>query len=356
MTPVSLPIPSKQNRALSQQLTELIKRQSLPISFSSFMELALYEPNLGYYNRPNIDIGSEGDFITAPTLSPIFARCLAKAIQYPANILEIGAGTGQLAFDLLTDLFQSDTPPTHYFILEKSEQLKQKQQELLQQHPQGEVVTWLDDWPEPFEGTVIANEVLDAMPVHCFEVASLGFNERCVDWDGEQFIWRSVPAADDLLNALNQLNINFSEGYCSEINLNLSDWIKKLSGALQKGQILLIDYGNLRDVYYHPHHQEGTLRSFYQHRVHDNPLLWPGLQDITADVDFTAVAKIATSVGLSVVSLKTQANFLLDCGLAEMIQPLSEVDAQWRQSQALKKLLEPNEMGERIKVLELLKY
>lgn len=356
MNQVALPTPSNEHMSMSLQLVNLIKNEPMPLSFATFMELALYAPNLGYYNRADSHIGEKGDFITAPTLSPIFAQCLSRSIQHPRNLLEIGAGTGQLAFDLLSQLAQTENPPKQYLILEKSSQLRLKQQALLSKHPLSKIITWLDDWPSEFEGTIIANEVLDAMPVHLFEATESGFDELCINWDGEKLIWQSVPASNHLLKALHDLNIDFATGYRSEINLGLSTWLKDLSNTLKKGQVLLIDYGNPQNTYYHPHRHHGTLRCFYQHRIHEDPLLWPGLQDITADVDFTAVAKAAKSEGLEVASLKSQANFLLDSGLAQIIQPLSNPEEQWKQSQALKKLLEPNEMGERIKVLELLKH
>jgi SAM-dependent MidA family methyltransferase len=360
---------SNSSQPLSYPLATVIAEKIAntgPISFAEYMQLALYHPSLGYYNNGSQKFGEAGDFITAPEISPLFGQCIARRIiptlsSLPnANILEFGAGTGQLAVDILQALSAADALPSYYYILELSAELKNRQREkIAAQIPQlQQQVIWLDRLPADFQGVVIANEVLDAMPIHRFCFQKDLFWEYYVDYEQGNFQDKLMPATPSLLGALSnmQTQLNLAANYHSEINLLLPAWLASLADCVTQGEVLIIDYGFPRTEYYHPDRCMGTLMCHYQHQAHSNPYLWIGAQDITAHVDFTHVIESATAVGFELVSYTTQAKFLLECGLMELASDQqASVSENWRTSQAIKKLVLPSEMGELFKVMVLTK-
>ncbi len=368
--PTDLPVPSPEEQAHSQRLIEHIRQeiqQLGPISFARFMELALYQPGLGYYSAGLQKLGAQGDFITAPELSPLFALCLARQCEEVlrrlggGDILELGAGSGRLAADLLLALAASDTLPERYAILEISADLRERQQALLSQLPSRihDRIVWLDRIPEKrFQGLVLANEVLDVLPVQRFAKIDNKIIELYIDWQ-DGLVWREIPADDDLTAGILALEADLDaplpDGYTSEINRHLEAWLRGVSAPLVKGAALFIDYGYPRREFYHPQRHMGSLLCHYRHRVHDNPLIHAGLQDITASVDFTAVADAARACDLDVAGYSTQAHFLIACGLAEQLTSLGEQEPERAMllAQQVQRLTMPGEMGERFKVIAL---
>lgn len=353
------------DNALTEFIRQKINQAGGWISFAEFMNAALYHPTLGYYCRETMAFGHQGDFTTAPELSPLFAACFAKQCEQifhhleGGSILELGAGSGRFAHDILLALEKSGSLPRHYFIYEISPALRRKQAHLLETNiPQlAHQITWLDTLPAEFSGVIIANEVLDAMPVHCFRIEQEGACERGVSWEGGEFVWSSRVPDSELTEKLQTLP-SLEVGYESEINLELEAWVARLSNALTQGVILFSDYGYGHLEYYSPERSRGTLTCFHEHQRHDNPLIWPGRQDMTAHVDFTRVIESAFEQGCSLGGYTTQAGFLFSCGLKELAETAAQSltpTALFQQSQALKTLTLPTEMGERIKVMALVK-
>lgn len=324
------------------------------------MAEVLYAPGLGYYSAGSVKIASRdsqdhaglaGDFVTAPELSPAFGRTLAQQVAEVLSvcdrpsILEFGAGTGRLARDILLALKQLGHHPT-YEILELSADLKQRQQETLKAW--SKQVKWVDKPALEFEGVVLANEVLDAMPVHLvgFDYRGEVF-ERGVMWSEQGFEWQDRSAPQNMAEALNA-RMPVLPGYLTEINLAAEAWVLHLTKWLKKGVALLIDYGFNAREYYHPQRAQGTLMCHIQHRSHDNPFFAPGLQDITAHVDFSAMAKAAQKGGLDILGFTSQANFLLNSGLVQHMDSLARNDMR-----AIEKLVSEAEMGELFKVLAI---
>ncbi|MGH8369705.1 MAG: class I SAM-dependent methyltransferase, partial [Gammaproteobacteria bacterium] len=309
-----LPSPSTDALAHSERLRARIHAEIVSaggaIGFDRFMELALYAPGLGYYSAGARKFGAAGDFITAPELSPLFSRCLAQqageVLQAlgTGDILELGAGSGVMAADMLAELESSDRLPARYLILEVSADLRERQRETLQQRVPGLLgrVQWLDTLPESFTGLIVANEVLDALPVQRFRRDADGWSEYTVRLDGDAFVWNTRPPAPELRDALAALEASLPSplaiGYSSELCLRLPAFIRALAGTLERGAMLFVDYGYPRAAYYHPDRSMGTLMCHYRQRAHDDPFLYPGLQDITAHVDFTAVAEAGVAKGL----------------------------------------------------------
>lgn len=366
MHPLKLTEPDSTAQKHSQQLTQhiqqIISAAGGQIDFARFMELALYAPGLGYYSSGTHKLGRQGDFITAPEISPLFARCIARQCKEiltelkQANILEFGAGTGALAKDLLLELEKLNCLPDQYFILEISAELRERQLQLLQStcpHLIDRII-WLDHLPNEFSGIILANEVLDAFPTHCFRIEKDGIKERFVTWNQDHFAWRNSPAQDEVLKKLEKIVslYNLNEGYESEINLIQPAWINSIATILKQGVVLLFDYGYGQAEYYHSDRSQGTLQCYYQHTRHSDPLIYVGLQDMTAHVDFTAVAEAACDAGLEIAGFTTQASFLLACGLLELAQQnhLSAAE-QYQQAHAIKQLTLPSQMGEAIKVI-----
>jgi len=361
---VDLPPPSPAALAVSAELTGAIRAEIRSgggwLDFARYMELALYAPGLGYYSAGSTKLGPSGDFTTAPELSGLFGRALARTLraelgETPAPvILELGAGSGALAAQILDSL--ADLSPS-YLILEPSADLRERQGRALA-HFAGRV-SWLERLPErPSAHAVVANEVLDALPVARFVKRGERVVPRGVVERGDGFAWADGPEHAELAAAVgaleHALGAPLPGGYESEVALRLPAWIASVAGALERGCMLLVDYGLVRREYYHPQRSSGTLICHYRHRAHADPFLFPGLQDLSAWVDFSACADAARAAGLEVAGFTTQAQFLLATLAAE--PPPADTDAATlRERSALKTLLLPGEMGERFKVLLLRK-
>jgi len=365
----SLPEPSadalKHSEKLIAQIRDEINHKGA-ISFRRYMEMALYEPALGYYVSGTHKIGAAGDFITAPEISPLFSQCIAmqcidvlkKCKKGGGWVMELGAGSGLMASDILLTLEQQDQLPEAYLILDLSPDLIARQKQTIAEKAPHLIdrVQWITQLPENFNGIIIGNEVLDAMPVEVFTQHNKQVYQHHVIWEDDQLTEQLQPASDDLTQQVYALNIpEEATPYTSELNPNLMGWFKTLSECLQSGMILLIDYGYPRKEYYLPERKKGTLICHYQHLVNEAPLFYPGLQDITASVDFTAVAEAADSAGLAVAGFTSQAAFLSNAGLeALFMQALNEEPAnQYKLAQQVRTLSLPSEMGERFKVIAL---
>lgn len=356
-----------QSEALRQLIIDAIQQDTTQsISFARFMALALYEPHFGYYTASLNKLGEQGDFVTAPEISPLFAQCLGQQCQEifgrlgGGDILEIGAGTGKMARDLLLFLEKKGTLPIRYKILEISPDLKQRQQDLLKaQIPHlFPLIEWLDDWPDrPLSGVIIANEVVDALPVHKFLWTEHTIQEMRVAYAENDFTWHYAPlASPQQTSRLEQLKLNYfneTVRYESEVCLGLSDWMSKLSAALQQGLILIIDYGFPAHEYYHPDRSLGTSMCYYQHRGHSNPFVLVGLQDLTASVDFSLLARHAVETGLDLAGFTSQAAFLINTGLLQHMEECYNAIAAVDINRQVHYLTSPNEMGELIKVIGL---
>jgi SAM-dependent MidA family methyltransferase len=363
--PTSLPAPNQEAAQHSARLAEFIRRdiaaQGGWITFARYMELALYAPGLGYYTAGAHKFGEAGDFITAPELSPLFGRTLARqaaeVIAHSApHILELGAGSGKLAADMLGELERLGNLPDSYAILEVSADLRARQQALLQERVPHlfERVHWLDALPEQFSGAIIANEVLDALPVHLLHWRDGPVNERGVALDDSGFIWQERVISDAALLEAAQ-NISVPDDYVSEICLAARGLLNSLAQRLQQGAMLFIDYGFGAREFYHPQRSSGTLMCHYRHHAHGDPFFLPGLQDITAHVNFTDVAECGIDAGLELMGYTSQAFFLFNCGIADFLRDTSPENVRDYQplSAQLQKLTSPAEMGELFKVIAL---
>lgn len=335
------------------------------ISFANYMEQALYAPGLGYYSSGTSKFGNQGDFVTAPEISSLFGRTLSRqAIQIlkqvnQGSILEFGAGSGRLALDLLVALEKAKCLPRKYYILEVSADLRQRQQALFEEliphlAPQ---VEWIEQLPTQFNGLVLANEVLDAMPVHLVTWSNDQHYERGVTWKNNQFEWLEHPLTNtELINIANQLAPQINQGddiisaYTSEISLATRRFIHSMADILQQGLMLFIDYGFGQSEYYHPQRSQGTLMCHYRHYAHGDPFYLPGIQDITSHVNFSAIYEAAEKTRLALMGYTNQAHFLINCGITEL---LTEGDAskQLALNNQLQTLVSPAEMGELFKVI-----
>ncbi len=323
------------------RLREEIGRHQGWISFARYMELALYEPELGYYAGGAPKLGASGDFVTAPELGSLFGRTLARQLaQLGDSILEFGAGTGALAATLL------ERHPFDYRIVEVSAPLRARQQARL-----GARARWLDRLPERMRGTVIANEVVDALPVHAVAWRETGILERGVSLSGDRLAWSERPASGVLLEEARKIEV--PAPYESEIGLAGRAWMRELAARLEEGVIFVIDYGFPQREYYHPQRAGGTLMCHHRHRAHADVFARPGDEDITAHVDFTALASAAVDAGLEVLGYTTQAQFLVNCGITEVLGEANVENALHYAPLAgeAQKLLSPAEMGELFKVL-----
>lgn len=355
----------------SQRLTDLIRGEieagDGAISFDRFMDLALYAPGLGYYVAGCRKLGADGDFVTAPEISPFFARCLAQPFSRVLSalnggaILEFGAGSGALAAGLLAELERLGTLPQRYSILELSPELRVRQRiKVTERVPHlATRIEWLDRLPEQFDGVVVANEVLDAMPVSRFRIDEDGLREGHVGWsqDGFRDLWLPprTPGLATVCESIASELGRWPRGYQSEVNLRADAWVAALAGSLGRAVAFLIDYGFPRRELYHPERSMGTLMCHYRHRAHGDPYRGVGLQDITAHVDFSGLAKAAAAAGLDVLGYSSQAQFLLDCGLDRLLAEEVCEDAKeyLARAWAVKRLVFPDEMGEAFKVLAI---
>jgi SAM-dependent MidA family methyltransferase len=382
-----LPEPPADARAASAALSRMIAAEIDArggwISFARYMELALYAPGLGYYSGGSQKFGGHragGDFLTAPELTPLFAGALARQVAQiltasSPQVIEAGAGSGRLAADLLPALAALDCLPERYCILELSGELRARQQATLAERaPQfADRIEWLNALPERFSGCLIGNELLDAMPTHALRWSDEddvpAVLERGVGLEGGVPVTAERPATGVLLDAAQAIGVRAP--YRSEISLAARSWVSELARRLEKGAMLLIDYGLPRHELYHALRDGGTLRCHYRHRLHEDPFWFPGLSDITSHVDFTAVAEAGFDAGLDVLGFTSQANFLINCGIGEMIQkqkvgagelcmpgtPLRGTATasadELRARGAVNVLISPNEMGELFKVIAL---
>lgn len=380
----NLPVPDAIAQAHSQELSARLVDSAaearLPISM--FMNRCLYEPGLGYYMAGSQKFGADGDFITSPEVSPLFGACLAEQCAEVLKIcggglLEMGAGSGRLALSVIQEL--EDSLWSHYWIVEPSADLQDRQATLLEgalTPEQFSKVKWLYTLPDAFTGVVLANEVMDALPIERVIKTSTGFSIEAVaatGVDDQPLAVTDVSAADisqsfhteietRLAHVEQDLGREWADGYRSELSLMLPAWIRSLADTLTQGALLLIDYGYPRREYYLEERIEGTLRCFYRHHAHDDVTFWPGLQDITAHVDFTSVIEAGDSAGLDLLGYTTQAAFLFGCDLAEKsathsaVWNLRDTDSpagRIQQQQAINRLSLPGEMGERFQVMAL---
>ncbi|HEY5293518.1 MAG TPA: SAM-dependent methyltransferase [Burkholderiales bacterium] len=361
-----LPAPPAEALAHSQKLAALIRDDIAAnagwIPFARYMELALYAPGLGYYTAGARKLGREGDFITAPEMTPLFGQTLARqAAEVLASgfdqILEIGAGSGALAAALLAELERMDRLPRNYYILEVSPDLRERERDLLALKVPHllERVIWLNRLPTLYPGLIIANEVLDAMPVHIVRAGASGLEEAGVTLKDETFAWTWRPAAAELLSVAQALKL--PGGYQTEIQLVACAFVRTLAQTMARGVILLIDYGFPAHEYYHAERSEGTLMCHYRHRAHADPFFLPGLQDITSHIDFSAVARAGEEAGLELLGYTGQAQFLINCGITDILlrTPPADAAAYLPQAAAAQQLLSPSEMGELFKVIAFAK-
>ena len=375
----ALPVPDREALAVSQKLSmhiaAEIARNGGWLSFARYMEMALYEPGLGYYSNPGQVFGAAGDFVTAPELTPLFGATLARQVspwlKDPALagqgqvVLEVGGGSGMLAAQLLNALDNVGHHEVRYLILELSAERREHQRQTLKSLAPGlmDRVGWLDTFPESFAGVVVANELLDAMPVQLFEWqadAEVELQEMGVTWVDGQFAWAPRPAdavltetVAALRNRLGPDGAQWHSPYRSEICPAQQAWMRTLADCMTAGVVMLLDYGFAAPEYYHPQRDQGTLMCHYRHRSHADPFLWPGLSDITAHVDFTALARAATAEGFSLVGYTSMAAFLLNAGLLDELADLPrEPESFWfAQAQAVQQLISEAEMGELFKVI-----
>lgn len=360
----TLPAPDPDAQAASNALLQLIAddiaAQGGAISFARYMDLALYAPRLGYYSGGSAKLGAAGDFTTAPELSPLFGATVARVAaaiiaQSAPQLLEFGAGTGKLAYDVLTELAQLGVAVQRYAIVELSGELRARQQQMLRDFPQ---VEWLDVLPERFDGVVLANEVLDAMPVQLVSKADAGWREmRVTIAQGAFALVEGAPDAALAAQVARQVpdGDTLAPGYLTEVHPLACAFMASLAKMLSsgKGAAILVDYGFPAHEYYHGQRSTGTVMCHYRHHAHPDPFYLPGLQDITAHVDFTAMALAAQDGGLEVLAYMNQAAFLLGAGIGELLLRTDPSDhlRYLPQANAVQKLLSPAEMGELFKVL-----
>jgi SAM-dependent MidA family methyltransferase len=364
-----LPAPDTDQVAHSARLIETIVEriagQGGVISFRDYMQACLYEPGLGYYAAGATKLGKDGDFITAPEISALFGQTWAGHIAglfgqgLAPQILEFGAGSGRLALDILRFFREQKIDWNHYFILETSSDFRERQRDLLQQHLSAEEfdkIHWLDTLPEAFCGMVIGNEVLDAMPVSVV-LKQNEWIELGVGFEENRFAWKEFSRNSEAVQGIQAIDVDnyLPPHYCTEINQNFAPWLQALSNASAQVVVELIDYGYERAQYYHVERSTGTLLCFYRHRSHPDPFIYPGLQDITAFVDFDAVADAALQAGFDIAGLTTQAQFLLANGLLDSMSCTKDEMQQLVLAQQVKSLTLPGEMGEKFKVIALQK-
>jgi len=369
-----LPLPDADALAHSDQLAALLRAEidasGGAIPFSRFMELSLYAPGWGYYSAGASKFGEAGDFITAPEIGPLFAATVSGAIAPvlqqlgpQARVLEVGGGSGAFAEVALKRFLELDALPERYAILEPSADLRERQRERLQRAlipPVFDLVEWVDGpFPDDWDGVLFANEVIDALPTPRFVMREEEVYEETVAVDADGRFVRATQPGDALLRAAvrhveRYLEVPFAEGYRSELLPQLPYWIQAVAGGLQRGAMLFVDYGYVRREYYQPQRSDGTIRAFYRHRAHEDLFRWPGLQDLTASVDFTALAEAGTGAGFDLAGYCSQASFLLGNGLDQLVE---QADARTdevgrvRLREQVKRLTLPSEMGERFQVM-----
>ena len=350
------------SRALHTLIANDIRHNSGWISFARYMELALYAPELGYYSGGAVKLGKDGDFTTAPEITPLFGQSVAQVAsklmaQSAPQILEFGAGSGKLALDMLSELSAQAVPVHRYTILEVSAELRARQRHLLRGFPQ---VQWIDALPTAFSGVVVANEVLDAMPVHLVVKTDAGWKERGIGLSNKHFVYRDHACESALLGQIADAAA-LPPGYLTEVHPSGIGFMHSVAEMLRNGHretgaggaAILIDYGFPEHEYYLPQRDAGTLMCHYRHHAHSDPFYLPGLQDITAHVDFSAIAGAAVDSGLEMLGYMNQARFLIAAGIGELLlrTPLEDKLRYLPRANAVQKLTSTAEMGELFKVL-----
>ena len=369
-----LPEPSADERAHSDRLVQLLREMIAaqgPLSFSQYMERCLYAPGLGYYSAGRTKFGADGDFVTAPELGDMFARCVVNALQptlaslgKDADFLELGGGSGAFAEAALKALAAHGMLPRNYLILEPSADLRERQRERLLANLPAEInarVQWLDRPPEAdWRGVLFANEVIDALPTTRFTVRDGEIFEEHVLFDGDGRLQSVDRPADALVSGAvrhveRSLGTPLADGYRSEILPQLPYWIQAIAGSLTMGVMLFIDYGYVRREFYLPERDDGTLMAHYRHRAHNDPLYLPGLNDLTASVDFTALAEAGKSASFDLAVYMPQASFLIGAGLQDVFQSMqaevTDDHGNYRLAQQVKRLMLPDQMGERFQAM-----
>lgn len=369
-----LPEPGTDERAHSDRLVQLLHQTIAaqgPLPFAQYMERCLYAPGLGYYSAGRTKFGAAGDFVTAPELGEMFAGCVVNAVQptlaslgKEADFLELGGGSGAFAETALKALAASNTLPRHYLILEPSADLRERQRERLLANLAPEInarVRWLDRPPETdWCGVLFANEVIDALPATRFTVRDGAIFEEHVSFDSNGRLQRIDCPADALVSGAvrhieRDLGTRFVDGYRSEVLPQLPLWIQAIAGVLTAGIMLFVDYGYVRREFYLPERDDGTLMAHYRHRAHNDPLYLPGLNDLTASVDFTAVAEAGKSAGFDLAVYLPQASFLIGAGLQDIFQSMQgeagDDRAAYQLAQQVKRLMLPDQMGERFQAM-----
>jgi len=357
--------PSADAVAHSDRLRDLIANRITAaggwIPFDAYMDLALYAPGLGYYAGGSRKFGVDGDFVTAPEISDLFGRALARQVAEvlaitDGDVLELGPGTGRLAATLLAELAWLGHPPRRYLLLDVSADLRDRQRQHIADSVPGEThrAEWIDALPDAFQGVILANEVLDALPVSLVSRRDDGLQERGVSLAGGSLTWAGHPlVAGPLRDRAEALAL--PSPYDTEFCPRAEALVRALAGCLTGGAVFFIDYGFGRREYYHPQRDRGTLVCHYRHRMHDDPFVLPGLQDITAHVDFTAVAEAGVAAGLRFAGYTTQANFLVNCGIVQLLSevPAAHASVYLPLASQAQKLMSPSEMGELFKVVAL---
>lgn len=364
--PVPDPVALAHSEALVARISEEIARNNGWIRFSRYMELALYEPELGYYSAGATKFGPAGDFTTAPEISSLFGRCVARYLATRLNasapdILELGAGTGKLAADVLGELEKLNKLPRRYAILEPSASLRARQFDALAAAIPALLprVVWLDTLPLEFSGVIFGNEVLDALPVEIVHWYPERTMLRRVGCESNKLVWREQIMPDSMLSRQAEIirsqlgGVLERDQYVSEIGLAAQALVRTLAGVLKEGALLFLDYGFERTQFYHPQRARGTLMCHYRHFAHDDPLFLPGLQDITAHVEFSALDEVAIKCGLTQMQFTTQARFLLSNGIIELLAEtdVNDVARYLPLANQVSRLTSPAEMGELFKVV-----
>jgi SAM-dependent MidA family methyltransferase len=361
-----VPAPSADARTHSAKVVEHIRAAIAAsggwISLADYVNTALYAPGLGYYVAGARKFGADGDFVTAPELTPLFGGALAAQIaevltQAPGDVIELGPGSGRMAADVLAALAARDALPSRYLLLEVSPDLRARQRERLRRRVPAlmQRVAWIDVLPERWRGVLLANEVLDAVAAHVVVRCDGQWRERGVSLDGDALILADRPLRDAMLLASARALFPDGGDYASEINPAAQALVQTLAARCDAGAMLILDYGFAAAEYYHPQRNGGTLMAHYRHRALADPLFWPGLADLTAHVDFSAMARAAGAAGARVAGYCAQARFLINCGILDRLAAIGEPGstAYLREASAVQKLLSPAEMGELFKVLAL---
>jgi SAM-dependent MidA family methyltransferase len=368
MLPLLTPDEERHSNSAAAMIRDRVIAVGGWVPFEVYMELALYAPGLGYYSAGSAKIGAAGDFVTAPEVSDLFSRCVARQCadvlaETGGEILELGAGTGRMAATILESLAETGSRlPDRYAILEVSADLSERQRTRIQRLPAAlrNRVVWLDQLPEkPIHGVMLANEVLDALPFQRFRLQAGTAIELGVGLEGDSFVWKDGPGRFPEVEAMiRKLPLPISDGplsdrYTSEICLRTDPWVSGVGQCLDQGMLLLFDYGLPRAHFYHPQRTEGTLQCHFKQRAHDNPFINVAVQDITAWVDFTRVAEAALASNLEVAGFATQAAFLLGTGIESMIFAATDTVTQTRLAGEARRLMLPGEMGEAFKAMAL---